>query len=254
MESSCFAYIPPSFYILKTWVKKHSDFKQLRVQSLVTAAEIPGETPLHFKEITIVENSPTTIRTTSTDDFGKYLFRQTRTSETMSLLAKLLFSSNAELVAEQLKSFEIPVKTEKDLLVLPTEPERWAQEKQFLTRWNTTMAWVIGNQEPKGKLGPQIWFEKDSFLPLRIIYAPQRDGDWLDIQFENYQVSRGISFPRVIRVLKKDGSTLLNIRVTDVSTSFRKDSGHLANGFTPLGEDTPGSLKEMIQRYYEFLR
>src|SRR5690606_38200329 len=60
------------------------------------------------------------------------------------------------------------------LNLIPTPPS----EETRIKRWKSTLAWVFGKQDS----GRQLWIEKDSFLPLRLMASASRE-----VQFEKYR-------------------------------------------------------------------
>jgi hypothetical protein len=256
------AYIPPSLFILKTWVKTHAEVKQIKVKSLVSLVSSDDSTPVHFKETSVFDSRLGILKSVITDDSGKNIYRITKNNEQLSPLSEVFFDSDATRLALKLKKFGIPIKTEEELLALATESQRIQAEKQFLVRSDQTVAWVIGENDVRREIGSQIWFEKDSFLPLRLIYSPISDEDWLNIKLENYRSIRSVPFPRTIKVSKKDGTPLLSIQVVEVAILGKDSKGDFLGsgtvqggvGFTSFGESISNSSKDMIRLYYDIVR
>jgi hypothetical protein len=112
---------------------------------------------------------------------------------------------------------------------------------------------------------PQIWFEKDTFLPVRLVYNPQGDGsvpkdsNLYDIKMMNYRFYHEFPFPRSIIVSKKGAGILFEVKLEELQVNSpegldSKESHRAASGFTEAGETAASGLKELIQSYYTLFR
>ena len=240
--SAADAYIPPSSFILKTWAGKHVHHKKLKVKSLVTSSEGSTNHTLHFKEILVLTEGPT-VRSWAVDDSDQVLFHSEKGLKDVSLPGQLLFSSDAAELGRLLKLNGIPILTEANSN---------GPEKQSMMRWNDSVSWVIA-EKPVQAERPQIWFEKDTFLPVRLVYSAGNDSLFYELSLENY---RDFSLPRSVSLRTVKGKAILTSQVLDVSsqveTSKSLRSG--ARGWTVAGEAAPAELKALIRTYYESFR
>jgi hypothetical protein len=124
-----------------------------------------------------------------------------------------------------------------------------------LARWNSSIAWVIGAPEAGSA---QLWIEKDSFMPLRLIAPPRPESDssdLVDLQFEGQRHYREFPFPRVIVAIQKKQPLLRDeaqdVTITLDAAEFRTP---LVPGFTEAGNAAPGALRDLIQKYFEVVR
>ena len=178
------------------------------------------------------------------------------TLSALSPASKLLVSTNWQELMHVLKEKAIPVRTPEELLQLRTESERVKTENESISRWNHAIAWVIGTPESKEASGPQAWFEKDTFLPLRLVYGSEGAGV-LDFHFESYHFFHEFPYPRNYSVSKKGKGTVLQAQLIDlslISDTKSTSSNRKEAGFTPVGELAPSALKDLVQFYYASVR
>ena len=97
-----------------------------------------------------------------------------------------------------------------------------------LGKFDGRIALVIGAEYPDSTV-PQVWLDKESFLPLRIMildtkspYSGQRS--FLEIRYANWQRIGKISYPMQIEFIQ-DGATVRAIKVDSykINPSFSKD-------------------------------
>ncbi len=255
--SQGYAYIPPSQFIVKGWVSKHSGMKLLKLRSNVTAFESDKPTAVHFKAITIYSNDGQKLKSWATDDLDRVLYSTERDLSSMSPLSRLLFLSDYREAIKSLQASEIPVRSEAELLKRRTELERRESEQQSLVRWNNSVAWVLGSanskQEPES---PQLWFEKDLFLPVRFLYRPSTGGELYDIRLDNYKFTREFPYPRGISIRRKGTGTVLSEQTVELTLNadVQPSKKALGAGFTELGQGSPVELRNLIQNYYDIIR
>ena len=252
LSTPAWAYIPPSSFILKSLSAKHANLKGLRVRSQVTVmdGDKPGTT--RFKAITFYNPQTDTLHAYAYDDRNQKLYSMERRLETATGADALLFWHDDKNLDIALKARGLPVRSEEDLLKMKDEEERRASEDEHLTRWNSAFAWVIGGTKDGD---PQLWVEKDSFLPLRLIASPTPDADPVDIQFEGQRYYREFPYPRVITVIKRK-QPLFKDEVQDVTVAAETNEfrAALVPGFTEAGNAAPSALRDLVQKYFEVLR
>jgi hypothetical protein len=110
------------------------------------------------------------------------------------------------------------------------------------------VSWVIGE-----KAGNQVWIEKDTFMPSKVILT---GSDRVEVSLDSYRVTREVSFPRVI-TLVVEKETVFREEVQDISVNpsdladGRKAAGL---GFTEAGNAVDAEVRELIRKYYKFIR
>ncbi|MEO5968878.1 MAG: hypothetical protein ABIQ95_03040 [Bdellovibrionia bacterium] len=252
-----FAYIPPSQFIVKSWVNKHSGMKALKLRSMVTEYTSDKPTPVHFKTVSVYNAEAQKLKSWAINDFDKVLYSTERDLTSLSPLSKLLFLSDLKEVIKTLKSSGVPVQTEAELLKFKTELERRESEQESLIRWNGTVVWALGaadsKQEPESA---QLWFEKDLFLPLRFLFRTEGVGDLYDVRLENYRFTREFPYPRGISLRKKGAGIMFSEQIVDISLNSDAQASKrpLGSGFTELGQNSPSELRNLIQNYYDIIR
>lgn len=251
------AYIPPAQFVVKVMVgKKSSAFdlkggvKGIRIKSSVVALE-NGQThgPL-LKAVTFYNPQSRILRSQISDETDHILYAIERKDHS-PILDTLLFDPLVARVTEELRELKIPIKTEKELLALANEDERRQVEVSSISRWKKTITWVLGR---KNKPESQLWVEKDTFLPLRVIYYPKGESDPIEIEMENYRFHREFPFPHLITVTRKKMASLKE-EVGDVSVGPElpelKSPAHPWQGYTEAGNAAPSATRELIRQYYE---
>lgn len=260
------AYIPPSGFIVKKMATRHSDLKSLRLRSNVVGMNGEQPTGAHFKTVTTFDLSTRTLKSRAYDDAGRVLYamerriapipgKENETYEDSALLAEaLLLDPNPVTLTQLLRSAKIPVKTDEELLQLENEAARRAVENTWLSRWNSNIAWVIG---PKRKTAPQLWIEKDSFLPIRMI-AYDEDGELVDARFENFRHVRDFPYPRRITVAYggvDDRNIIFQEELREIAVNpGEEDKKPVRIGYTSAGETVESAVKDLIRKYYQTIR
>jgi hypothetical protein len=254
-STAALAYVPPSSFIIKSVASKHGGFKGVKVRSIVTAME--GEKPgtTRFKVVTYFNPQTGTLHAHAYDERGQKLYSVERRDDSATAADALLFWRDESKVAAALKARGIPIRTEDELLKMKDEDERRLSEQERLARWNSSIAWVIG---APAEGSPQLWIEKDSFLPLRLIAGPRPESDssdQVDLQFEGQRHYREFPFPRVVVAVQKK-QPLFRDEVQDVTLVLDANEfkNPLTPGFTEAGNSASGSMRDLIQKYFEVLR
>jgi hypothetical protein len=250
------AYIPPSQYIVKTWTNKHAGVKSIRIKNTVNAYDGNKATDVHFKDLSIYFPETQVLRSWALDDSDRKLYFTEKKLDRLSIVGKLLLSKDFHEVVSSLKEKGIPVRTEQELLAFRTESDRMKAEILSLARWNGNIIWTIGSSSSeKEAKTPQIWFEKDSFLPLRMFYSKSGSDVAMDVQFEGYKFAREFPYPKKVNVLTR-GEMLLSSQLIEVATDSDRHhgGGNGVSGFTELGHSASSKVRQLISLYYEQLR
>ncbi len=259
--NSAWAYIPPSQFIVKTLASKRNGFRGVRVQTTVTNGETEQDSIVRFRQITLFDAKSRTLRSLAFDQENKLLYAVERKfpgafskPETSALTVEmLLLDSNGEALLRQLKEVGLPVRLEEELLMMADEEQRRKSEMISISRLRNTVAWTI-SLDRKADDQHQLWIEKDTFLPMRLLTKSQ--GDWLDIQFENYRFFREFPYPRVVTVSHPDGKKILKEEVVDfeVNPNIKEFKMPAVPGFTDTGNSASSDVRELIQAYYSTVR
>lgn len=271
-SSSAHAYIPPSQYILKSWVKSRNNVGVFRVRSNVIAYDNGKPTESHFRQLTVYDPKTRSLRARAYDLSGRELYSVERripdavaaangsAGEYNPLVGALLFDRDLDAVSAILRSGGIPIRTEAELVQMKDENERRASEVQSFARYRGAVAWVIG-PGVSDLVWPQLWFEKDSFLPIRLIQKSSEGT--VDVKFEAFRMSGTVGFPGVVSVSpasknKEEDPRLLWFKeeLTEFTTTAdpKELKGSGSVGFTSEGNQLDGRLKDTIRRYFSVLR
>ena len=203
------AYIPPSGYILKTWVGRHSSIKLVRVRQQVTPFKDGKPLDLHFKETLFFGSAFSGFKSYTQDETGHRIESLEKPAAQASPVTMLLLGSDINQVGSVLKAQGIPILLDTDLLALPTEEDRYKAEDQSMSRWKNSPAWVIGTKA-------QLWFQKDNFQPVRLMVPADAYGQDLEFQFD--EMGGSFSYPRLITIAKrKTGEIIFQSRLIDIS-------------------------------------
>jgi len=256
--SMAFAYIPPSQFIVRTWINKHGGVKNVKVRSNVTAFVDDKPTDVHFKETTIYNSDTNTIKSWVSDDSDRKLFVIEKNAANLSTISKLLFMADSREVVRVLRDRGIPIRLEDELLAMRTELERTKSENESIARWNGGLAWVIGSVNPPDAFNPQLWFEKDTFLPLRMIFVSPKDRETYDFRVEGYRYSREFPYPRVLSVIKKGNGTLFSSQLLELAVNADQSKGSRGDsstpGYTDAGNSLSSAQRDLIRQYYDVVR
>ena len=264
--ASAHAYVPPSQFIIKTVAAKHSGIKGVRITSHVDAISKDKPSGPHFKQETVYDAQTGALRSSAFDDNGKvlytverHLFRELAHEQEGSAIpfADLIeLGSKADILIAALKSLEIPIKTEDELVTLGDENERYAAEVTSIGRIRTQFAWIIGESSR-----PQFWVEKDTFLPIRVIVKADKlpeisgsDGS-VEIRFENYRFVREFPVSRLVSITR-NGETLVREEASDVAVnpSLSEFKKPVTSGYTEAGNSADSGVRELLRQYYSALR
>jgi hypothetical protein len=263
------AYLPPSGFILQQFARKKSGLVNIRIKSLVSAIENNQATSVRFRLMTQVDLPSRRVRIRAYDDQGRELYAVTRmlpadavqasrgSPVLVSPLFGLLTDPRSEVVIAALKGAEIPIRTENELLALPSEEERRAAEAvQFDRLGDGVVAWRLG-QDRGGSTRAQLWIEKDTFLPLRLIYETP-EGPF-EHRFEGYRYQRDMPFPAQVTVYPPDGSNRALLRETIQEFWINPEGNEMSRGFagegyTEQGNLSPGPIRDFVQTGLRILR
>jgi len=251
----CWGYIPPSQFLIKTLVGKHASTKGIRIRSVVTALDSSGK-PLEARFRVINSFDPVTrvLRSWATDASDQKLYRVERQPSEQKPITFLTLDSSLPDVTRVLMDRGIPIRTEEELLKLTTAEERRNAEVLSLRRWKKSPTWVIGRIE---KNEPQLWLEKDSFLPLRFVFKPVGEDPSREIQLEGYRFYQGFPWPKLITVLGENDTPLMQEEVFEVTfaTPLPEMKGSVdPQGFTEAGNSLPSATRALIGSYFQTLR
>lgn len=272
--SRAWAYIPPSGFVVKTLASKHGGVKGVRVRGLVTAMENEQPTSARLKIVTVYQAESGTLRSVASDEANQklYVFEKKLDALTEPLLlpiravGSLLMDSQPARLIETLRKHGLAVSqpiepapplgkdeaekaasAEKAQEKTPKKEEKEKEEITF-SRWNRTVAWVLA-KNPKEGGNPQLWIEKDTFLPLRVL-----DDSGRELTFENYKHIREFPYPRLISRVD-DKKLVFKEEVSEVAVNPAKDLAELKTpvqtGFTEAGNAASSELKDLIRKYYE---
>ncbi|MBC7693425.1 MAG: hypothetical protein H7222_16795 [Methylotenera sp.] len=242
------AYVPPSQFIVRSMVKKHLGAKAIRLKSNFVLADSQKV----FKETAWVDYANESIKSRMFDDTGKEVFAYERKLDLHAPMPDLiLLETRSEMLARALRTKDVPVRSEPELLALKTEEERRAVEITALTRWKGTLAWAIGKIRGSDKTN-QLWIEKDTFEPLRYI---QNADHPTEVRFENFKVTREIPYPKLITYLEEDKPVF---KLESVEVQMNPDSLELKApikvGFTDVGNSLDSNSQAAIKKFYQEVR
>ena len=150
----------------------------------------------------------------------------------------------------------IPVRTEAELRAFPGEGERRKAERTYLRRWEGRHAWVIGDPDPS-RNAPQLWIEKDSFFPVRVVLPPEAAvaGAPTELKLSGFKFAPGFQYPGRIDVEEEAKPVLrAELERLDIVTQNRELKREAPDGFTERGQSASSGVRELIERYYRVLR
>ena len=205
MSLSAWGHVPPSRFILETWTKKRSTgLKTVRIKSLITAYEKGVATPVHFKETLLYSPGTSEVKSVATDDQEQKLYLSEKTLESSPLGLRVLLSADFGKIFAALKDRGIPFRSHEELKEGKPEEGSLVRIDGHITR----LAWKIedsslASEDKEDDWNAQYLAEKDTFLPLKLVYLDPRNRNTYSMLFSEFKYSREYSFPRVFQVLKK---------------------------------------------------
>jgi hypothetical protein len=253
IAGSAWAYIPPATFILHSVAKKHLVFSTVRVRTHIYLTDENGNTVgSQLLETTVFYAKDNHYKSWVTDDTGKLFYmteRPSASNPTLSVVPEVLFGTSSPRMADALKAAGVEFPR---LLATPQNPVVDDPNKLVLRRWNHTFAWVMGKSA-------QLWIEKDTFLPLRVIEPSAGDSDLYDIQMNGFQYFDDFPYPKSATIYEFGKKTpfmkadlvdaILDLRMT--AADFPKEK---VEGFTDAGSSLPTGLHDLIQKYYRLMR
>lgn len=253
------AYVPPSFFVIRTLAKKHAALESGRFKSKVTFFKSNGDAIGSVNE-TMVFNEADRVTVRATDSSGNELRTQSRklvagrgADLERPVVYDLFYVKDGASIFEHFKALGLPLKAEGALYAekegnMPYKPEAAVA----LERFQNTIAVVIGSKS-KEPQGASLWVEKDSFLPLRAtLPTPPQAGSTsepLDIRASNYQVQKSFLYPRVLQIFR-DGALWAKIETQEVQL----DSSAASLEQAPGKDEADGDLKEQLDSYFKWVR
>lgn len=219
-----------------------------------------GEQPtsVKFRSTTLFNAQTRELMSWASDENDRKLYAVSRKQRLLGALSAVLLESEVREAVHSLRQARVPIRGEDELLALPDEIARRAAEVTDFVRWKSTFAWVIG--DPKS-WDPQFWFEKDTFLPARLVFQPKDFGSTVDVRFENYRFQQDFPYPKLLFVAGKETPIFLKDELVDVAVNI--DPAQLkipvegrapVTGWTDAGNSASGSVRDLISRYYEIVR
>lgn len=249
------AYVPPSGFIVKTMAAKHTGPKGVRVRSLVSSFD--ASNPARFRITSVFVADAGLIRSWVFDESGQQLYggeRKVASGGAPASVTALLFDSRLGRVQESLRKLGIPLRTEEELLALKDEEERRSIEVSSLGRWKKSIAWVLGGKDTKADA--QLWVEKDTFLPIRLLTELQDSDGPREAQFENFRFYSEFPFPRLITWVVKNQALFREELVDFLVNPPELKTLHqpFTPGYTEAGNAAPSAVRDLISGYFEALR
>ena len=253
------AFVPPSFFMIKKLSDKRTGYRTLKVTTLVKELKDKNPTGLQFKQVTFYDERSGSLKSWAIGDGDKPIFYQERRLGVSSggsvtpapLPDFLLFQAQVVPLARALIQTGVPVKTELELDEIPDAQERRNAEQTAVKRWNGGYAWVIGRDADK----PQLWVEKDGFLPVRLLLPntdPNRD---VEIQFNSQRSVGGFLYPHEVVLLSRGNSVLKEEVVSVVPNPTGSISLPIPSATGLIDEATLDSrMKDLLALFYFHVR
>jgi hypothetical protein len=178
------AYVPPVKFVIEQLGKKRDNVRTARVVSQVSPIRMNQEDVGALTETTQVDlENEVLLSTASPDPSNRLSIRMPGSI--------LVFGGRVERISSVLEQLGVPMNG---------DPGR-------IKRWDNHIVWVFGSKE-KGL--SELWVEKDSFLPLRLIWKDQ------EIQFREWRISDGGFLFPMDQTFYRAGEPRLHVTVKDI--------------------------------------
>jgi len=235
-----YAYIPPSEFILKSWVGKHAGIKDIKIRSHLTVYDnsVPMEPGLQV--VTIFQSRTGDMDVTVLGPSNQKVMAYSQNK--VAPVGRLLFDPDFTRVARALKGLEIPLILKMDL----TQGET-PEEKTTLARGKSGISWVMA--ESQEMTAPQLWVEKDVFTPQRLIF--KNGSNVRRVDFDSVRYFREFPILRNIQVKDAEEKLILKEEVIEVQFS---DSGFGRVSTSGTLDSIPGKVETALREYDELLR
>lgn len=257
LSSAAWAYIPPSFFIVKRINEKHVGPKGLTIQSKISRSVDGKPSGDSFTQLTHVDFSRGIVRSWAVTDDSEKLFGVERKVGVQGdsvypapPLVYLLFSQDVTSLSRSLIHAGVPIRTELELSTMENEKARRESEVHTLKRWNGGVSWVIGKVS---NTTAQLWVEKDSFVPLRLLIPDKSNDINAEFRLSAFRMSGGILYPHQIGYFENN-IPRLHEEVSSIAATSTPFKESFTDGWTPAGKDISSSVKELISAYYNTLR
>lgn len=273
ISAQAFAYIPPSDFQVNQIAKKKAHLDKLIITSSVNLIKNQAEETGIFFEKVQIDYKTGTLQSLILNHnqeilfFTEYSFNPKEDknsndrvqhrrikSKIQSPGTLLLLLPNELDMRTPLMSRSIPIQKEEDLALLATNEERIAAETLSL-RDKLKPVWVIGDHE-KNKSQGELWVEKDSFLPQKLVWPFKNDEDKVaQLVMNGYKAFGSLIYPQEILYMTNE-QPVLRVLTTQVDTSPQKIDWIPSSRQGWLNEDKVISpeLKEAVDAYYKVIR
>lgn len=223
------AYIPPSEFILKTLSQKHLALRSVRIVSQLSTAQDSSSPSVATPKHSLIYIPPS--RMVRSILYGRkgQIVSVTETPITRaSFLVQALLSAEPALVTNAFRA-EVG-------------------DAVTLGRENSRLFWVLGSNG-----SPQVWIEKDQFLPLKFVGLRGRQAS--EVQVDQYRLTQEFWFPRQIDFFVSKSSPVIRQRVTDVRVDTALPGNELSAPVTrsPMSSGEAAD-DELIQVVYDAFR
>ncbi len=252
LPTAGFSYIPPSEFILRSWLKKNSGSKSFKVKINITAYQEGKATEDQFTEIAVFHPQKQIFWSRAIHGKEHEIFSVEKKFSSLSLVSLLFSGASFLQVAQELKSKGIPIQLEEELLKMRTEVDRRASETQFLARFGESLAWVIGAADENETLHPQLWFKKDLFFPIRLVYKPLNH-EWVDFRFDQYSFLRDFPYPKTITLTQKGKGIVLVAQVVEVDSNAEVHP-LFSRSLEKIDSRATSGVQSLVRFYYEVFR
>lgn len=256
LSQDALAYISPTYLIVKKLAAKHSG-SSVVVRSTVTPIAPENTSPRRFKVITEYRAEKGTLSTIVGGGIGqKVQSRETGNDSTSTMtpfsqaLDALLYEVRPERLMKALRRAGVPIKTPAEVASTKLKEDKYAIEDTRLSKFNKFVAVVIGVE---GRDRGQLWVEKETFLPLRLIV---KDGSKIsEVRFSKFKPIGKFVFPQSMTFVQNSRETFteelseINLLKQNQPSELEK-KGNLP-GTTPSESDV---TKDVVQSYLEIAR
>lgn len=245
------AYVPPSFFVVRQVARKHADLGNTKISNRVTffkggEVQEPG-----YKEVIDVHgNDRYTVGLYNTKkDFIAGTKRSLLQQKKSPLLGAVSYAQGSSVLFEVMQAQGFPLISEPSLYETKDSqnealPYKVETNNVFSRFQNRTV--IVLNGNGRSLTPPQLWVEKDSFLPQRLIYTPDGESESIDVRFGNYQIYKNSFLPKSVEVFR-DGKIWAKIELVDVSPAGKAEE-HLPR------KSSDESIALEVDQFFKWIR
>lgn len=248
------AFVPPSYEVIHQIVKKNNALESSRFMHKVTFYNSSGEILKSFREDFYFNQEQALIRIQNEN--GHWVASKVQNfQKNYSPLYDLLFSNKGAKAFSHLRALGLALRSEEENYQQSMEQFRESiftpEMNLFFKRYGSHIVEVI--RDSRWEEGdPELWVEKDSYFPLKLVLPSEPDGQMYEYRMEHFQPYETFFYPRLTHVLK-DGNLWVTMETKEIKLSEPKAPEIPGKAFD-LSSDIDSDIQSHLNAYLKWIR